>query len=198
MMNTTPPLTELQLHDIHLPEAISWWPLAPGWWALLALLVFVVVSLILLYKTRHRRRHNRQLHHEIEQQLDTVKQDYRQGGNAVILTRELSELLRRAGISYYPARDIAGLTGEDWLAFLSQTHAKERPGFSFASDTASILLTAPYLDDEADIDPGVLDSGKLIALCESWLMQSHKNPGNHVPTERNAISVDGRQPVNTI
>jgi len=24
------------LHDIHLPEAIGWWPLAPGWYLLTA------------------------------------------------------------------------------------------------------------------------------------------------------------------
>ena len=24
-----------QLRDIQLPEPISWWPLAPGWWVLI-------------------------------------------------------------------------------------------------------------------------------------------------------------------
>ena len=26
-----------QLRDIHLPEPILWWPLAPGWWVLIVL-----------------------------------------------------------------------------------------------------------------------------------------------------------------
>ena len=33
----------LPLRDLHLPEAIGWWPLAPGWWVLLAMLVGQVV-----------------------------------------------------------------------------------------------------------------------------------------------------------
>ena len=40
------PATPLPLKDIHLPEAIGWWPLAPGWWILLlliGLLIFAVV-----------------------------------------------------------------------------------------------------------------------------------------------------------
>ena len=27
----------LPLRDLHLPDAIGWWPLAPGWWVLIAL-----------------------------------------------------------------------------------------------------------------------------------------------------------------
>ena len=29
----------LPLRDLHLPEAIGWWPLAPGWWVELAIVV---------------------------------------------------------------------------------------------------------------------------------------------------------------
>ncbi len=24
--------SELPLRDLHLPDAVGWWPLAPGWW----------------------------------------------------------------------------------------------------------------------------------------------------------------------
>ena len=28
----------LPLRDLHLPDAIGWWPPAPGWWVVIALL----------------------------------------------------------------------------------------------------------------------------------------------------------------
>jgi hypothetical protein len=160
----------LELRDIHLPEPVSWWPVAPGWWALLALLVVAIVMFAVLRKVNRNRRLNRLLRDEIRHELETIKQHYHQSANAVMLARELSQLLRRAGISYYSASNIAGLTGDDWLRFLAQTHSNERPKLSFSSDNARTLLTAPYLDDNAQIE---LDAERLIALCESWLLQKH-------------------------
>ena len=32
-----------QLRDIHLPEPISWWPLAPGWWLLIIIALALMV-----------------------------------------------------------------------------------------------------------------------------------------------------------
>ena len=160
----------LELRDIHLPEPVSWWPIAPGWWALLALLVVAIIMFALLRKAHRNRRLNRLVRDEIRQELEAIRQHYHQSSNAVMLARELSQLLRRAGISYYPASDIAGLTGDDWLTFLAQTHSKDNPKLSFSSDNARTLLTAPYLDDSAHIE---LDAEQLIALCESWLLQKH-------------------------
>ena len=28
----------IPLRDLHLPDAIGWWPLAPGWWGVLVIL----------------------------------------------------------------------------------------------------------------------------------------------------------------
>jgi hypothetical protein len=43
-----------QLRDIHLPEPISWWPLAPGWWFVIILVIgiFVWLSLTLVKRNR--------------------------------------------------------------------------------------------------------------------------------------------------
>lgn len=160
----------LQLRDIHLPEPVSWWPVAPGWWALLVLLVVAIVMFAVLRKANRNRRRKRLLRDEIRHELEAIRQHYQQSANSVMLARELSQLLRRAGISYYAASDIAGLTGDDWLSFLAQTHSSKRPGLSFSSDNARTLLSAPYLDDSAQIE---LDAEQLIALCESWLLQKH-------------------------
>ena len=33
----------LPLRDLHLPEMVGWWPLAPGWWFLIALAAAVIL-----------------------------------------------------------------------------------------------------------------------------------------------------------
>ncbi|MEM8682735.1 MAG: DUF4381 domain-containing protein [Pseudomonadota bacterium] len=35
--------TEIPIRDLHLPPEISWWPLAPGWWVILAIVAIVLV-----------------------------------------------------------------------------------------------------------------------------------------------------------
>ena len=45
--------TQIPLRGLHFPEPISWWPLAPGWWLLLA--IFLVVLGLLLRSWLRRR-----------------------------------------------------------------------------------------------------------------------------------------------
>ena len=40
---------QIPLRDLHLPEAIGWWPLAPGWWLLIALGVVLLAYLLFLH-----------------------------------------------------------------------------------------------------------------------------------------------------
>ena len=41
------------LRDYHLPEPISWWPPAPGWW-LLASLAVAALAVLLLWRRERR------------------------------------------------------------------------------------------------------------------------------------------------
>ena len=46
---------QIPLRDLHLPEAIGWWPLAPGWWVVVALVAGGLYYLFRLYlRTRAR------------------------------------------------------------------------------------------------------------------------------------------------
>lgn len=140
-----------QLHDIHLPTSVSWWPLAVGWWLLLGLLVMLALLGYLFYRRRRQQRWRREalvMLQQLQQQPLTPKE----------LVVELSQLLRRVAITRFPREEVAALTGERWLAFLDQQ--MKIPGFQ---QQGRALITAPY---SATVE---VDLGGLYALCERWI-----------------------------
>ncbi len=151
--------TELPLRDIHLPEPSSWWPLAPGWWALFVLLLLLVGLIFYLY-----RRYQAKLHHPLhlaQVELDKIKQKYELQADQQTLLKDLSALLRRTCLSLDNNEQIAALTGKDWLQYLDQ-HLPDRP---FSTGPGQVLLYGPYqktMDFEAD---------SLFEICQQWLTQ---------------------------
>ena len=157
----------LELRDIHLPEPISWWPVAPGWWLLVASLVLIIIVFFIVRKIYI----NRQLKRDISAELENIKQQFQATQNKSQLAKSLSILLRRACITYYPTDHIAGLTGSDWLLYLDSTKSGSSSEKKFQSDIGQILLKAPYLPGDTELE---FDTQALIKLCESWLTSPHK------------------------
>lgn len=135
---------ELPLRDLHLPDPVSWWPLAPGWWLLIALALAGVAVLVRAWqRARSRNAARRQALRVLEARVA----EYGRHGNAVRLGSELSELLRRTMLAYAPRADVAGLTGEAWLAWLDR--GLERP--AFAAGDGRHLIEWPYRDPGTEI-----------------------------------------------
>jgi hypothetical protein len=166
MNEPMPTPAALDLRDIHLPEPISWWPVAPGWWLLIAAILLLLMLIYIARKIYLAR----QLKRDIASELEDIKQRYQQTNNKSQLAKSLSVLLRRASITFYPATDIAGLTGERWLSYLDETGRHSAKAASFHSDTGKVLLSAPYLPEDSTLD---FDAQALLALCESWLFAPH-------------------------
>ena len=57
-----------QLRDIHLPQAVHWWPPAPGWWVVAALILALTIWLVRFLQRRYRRQYFR------SESLDLLKQ----------------------------------------------------------------------------------------------------------------------------
>jgi len=173
----------LNLRDIHLPEPVSWWPIAPGWW-LLAVTVLLLLIVIFIGRKIYT---SRQLKRDIAAELESIKQQFQKTQNKSELAKSLSVLLRRTSLTYYPEENIAGLTGEDWLAMLdnswpdsrsSGSHRsdnKQKNNHQFQSDIGKLLITAPYQTEQALAD---FDANALIGLCEDWLHSSHNRQLN--------------------
>lgn len=104
------------LRDIHLPPA-AWWPLAPGWWMLLALVVLSAVFGAWWCMRRARRRPRVAALREV----DALAAAFARDGDAGRLADGASRLLRRVARSIDPAA--AARDGEAWRAFL-HAHAR--------------------------------------------------------------------------
>ena len=157
-MNEALNAAELPLRDIHLPDAISWWPLAPGWWILLGLII-ICVALVWWWLRRKAAMRVRVAALDEWQQL---MERYQAEQNNSQLVQGLSILMRRVALSYYPRETVAGLSGEAWLRYLDGAHSLPQTN-SFSDGAGRLLLAGPY---QQQIDGDVL---ALHALCGEWL-----------------------------
>jgi len=169
---TNPPAVDpltLNLRDIHLPDPVSWWPVSAGWWLVFVSVLLLLITIFVIRKIYK----SRQLKRDINSEIERIKKQFTHDQDKSQLAKSLSILLRRASISFYPAKDIAGLTGQNWLTLLDQTNAKPLNDFQFQSDIGKALIYAPYQSENSLAD---YDSSALIQLCESWLLSSHNRP----------------------
>lgn len=151
----TPDLS--QLHDIHLPSGVSWWPLAIGWWILIGLVFLGALAAYLLYRRKQANRWRRMALHE----LDSMRSDPTQPNQNRL--SELSVLLRRVAISRFPRTDVASLHGDSWLAFLDRTLGEDK---QFQSGKGKLLSIGPYA---GEVKIGMDDLAALYVLAEKWI-----------------------------
>ncbi len=149
----------LPLRDIHLPEPVSWWPPAPGWWGL-ALLLLLLAGLFLWGRALYRRG---RLRREARRALQRIERQYRAHRDDRQLAADLSVLLRRVALSEYPRAEVAGLTRDAWLGFLDEGVAGSRFQKAFTTGAGRALAEAPY---RATAD---LEGPALLRLCAAWI-----------------------------
>jgi hypothetical protein len=141
---------QIPLRDLHLPEAIGWWPPAPGWWVLLGLLV---AGLILLARALHRHHQRGAARRLALAELARLERTYGMNGNTAALAVRTSDLLRRAMLAYAPRGEVAGLTGRAWLEWLDRGLDRQ----PFSRGPGRTLGDLPYrnpaqLHEDVDVD----------------------------------------------
>lgn len=143
---------DIPIRDLKLPAEIGWWPLAPGWWVLLALLV-IGLSLVTWFAYRRYVANNaRRFAHR---ELDRLAEEFKQHQDLQQLGSGLSALLRRAVLAYAPRSEVAGLTGSDWANCLNRGLGEP----VFTEGAGKALLDLPYKNPNT---LGELDSAALI------------------------------------
>jgi hypothetical protein len=144
---------EALLRDIQLPDAVPVWPPAPGWWGLLLLVLLVLAFALFIWHRKGR------LCRSALAELDELVCRYTREGDQASYVMGLSTLLRRVALAREPRRQVAGLVGDDWLAYLDSRGATSQ----FSSGQGRALLSLPYGGDAAtDIDA-------LTSLVRHWI-----------------------------
>ncbi len=166
------------LRDIHLPPHVEFWPPAPGWWVLaailLALLVFALFRAWKHWKSYAPRR-------SAIRELAHITEDWRQTGNSSLALRKISTLLRRLAVAADPSA--ASLTGTAWLQHLdSQTG-----GNRFMKGPAQVLAEGPYQSSCKETLEPVLDA--VHAWIRRWKNLPASKPSEAKGTRgRNLVS----------
>ena len=166
-----------QLRDIHLPEAVTFWPPAPGWWVLLVLLL---IGLAFVYRqaiiTMIQRR---KLANALEQLNDahlhfTVQSQDAENRNQAGLEflAAINSLLNRVVMVKYPDAPSEKLSGNKWLEFLDSFDNST----DFTQGAGSALAEGVYRRTfDADADA-------LLALAKAWIEKRYqeKKPASNL------------------
>ena len=151
------------LNDIVVPAAVDWWPLAPGWYVLFAVLTVVLAVLAFRRWRRWQRDRYRRLALE---ELAAIHSGGREATR--IAASDLPALLKRTALSAWPRADVAALTGPAWHRFLDQSAGMNQ--FCSGAGTSLDLLSYGSSGAEELPDAELL---KLLDAARIWL-KSHQ------------------------
>jgi hypothetical protein len=161
------PLPALEgLRDIAVAPPVGYFPPAPGWYVIAALVLAIVVWNALRFRRRRAASlYRRQALAELERLVDVLEH---KGGRYEVAAR-LPELLKRVALHVAPRAAVADLTGPRWLAQLDRMYGGE----GFAKGPGRILPrlaygTATYV---ASVPRAELDA--LVRLSREWLERHH-------------------------
>lgn len=146
--------TQLQLHDIHVPEQVSNFPIAPGWWLLLALIVMIAVW------TYKKIKKNKHLNNSKNQALTVLE------NNPSMSAKECITLLKWAAMQYVSRQQLAKLHGDNFQKFL-MTQLPDKYQIRFIElSTAAFKNQYQLAATIPDIDSDCQQATKL------WLMHA--------------------------
>lgn len=136
-MNTA----DLPLKDIHLPTDVSFWPLAPGWWLLIAIACAIMALLVWQYFRRRPQARHLAFRPQALQLLDQYEQAFAHHANPQQLAQQVNQLLRRVAMTSGHT-EAARLTGQAWFDFIKQQDVSD----ALPSSTETLLVQQPYTD----------------------------------------------------
>ncbi len=157
------------LHEVSLPQAVGFWPLGPGWW----LLIFILLWLLLgVFRWRYRQWQRAAYRRQALQEIEACRRACSAGDLSTL--QRLPQLLKRVALhslqlAGQSRTQVTALTGAAWWRWLSQTCSQPAPESvqrlsELAYAPVSQLQTLPAADWQ-----GLLD------WCELWVNEHRIN-----------------------
>lgn len=157
------------LADIVVSPPVSWWPVAPAWYAVMGAVSLCLISaMVTIWQRRRRNAYRAAALAELE----------RVGTGAEAVT-QIAHILKRTALAIAPRREVAALNGEHWLCWLDQFGN----GVAFSEKSKQILTEhlygAEHVDD-ADVDA-------LTRSARVWILKHRacSTPPTALPSDRN-------------
>lgn len=167
-----------ELADIRMPGDISWWPLAPGWWVLLAMLL--ALAAYGAWRLQKRLTLQRRLGGAISELSNARQMLVAAGENAMeqrlIYVNRVNAVLRRVAMLHLDHNSVAGLSGQAWIEFL-RSHDKA----GLLTPELAAVLSQGRFAPRCDVDADALER-----MAREWIknlymarIDANKNSDTH-------------------
>ena len=133
-----------RLRGLHLPEPVGYWPLAPGWWLLTAILALLLLWFAVCFF--HRRR-LRSVSGSCAHQLGLAYHRWQHSGDTDAYMNDAPAILRRVAVRLEGRERVARLSGQAWVNWLDTASSA-----SLAESTREWISLQLYQPARAEID----------------------------------------------
>lgn len=151
MSESTNPLAQQlaeQLRDVHLPDTVSWWPLAIGWWVVFAIVVLatVLLAIFIIRKWQANRYRKTAL-----SELADAHTLWRTHNDTGLYLSSVNDILKKVMLSLGQSSDISK-SGSSWIEILNKF--AKRP----LSDASQQALAFECYAAEPEVDADAVNA----------------------------------------
>jgi hypothetical protein len=158
-----------KLHEILLPEPVSWMPQTIGWYVVFGLILLAIGYSIYRMLRRFQKNRYRRL---ALAELAVIEGELQQPERRARALAEIPVLLKWTALSAFPRSDVADLSGEKWLAFLDKTIG----GKNFTEGEGRLLPELAYAPLPRISKLADETIGKLLRLVRHWIERHKRTP----------------------
>ena len=150
-------IQDQDINTVIEPVRVSYWPLQPGWYLLIAI---VLILLLLMVWKRYKRWLKDAYKREAIKSVQTLSNDKD-------FFFQLNQIIKAVAINSYGREKVASLSGKEWTTFLQ----KSEEAVVFSSNVLKSLESQQYQERENQTENSVIDMHKLESI--KWI-KKHK------------------------